>query len=101
MQTTAQITPWIYGPSVMVNDSNGEYCGFDIIEPETDQHICTCEHESDAKFIVRAVNSHADLIAACEAALERMEEYARETGSLMFEWECEQAKAAIAKAKGE
>lgn len=63
--------PWRY-------QSETEH-GFSALQTKTEFQIytaagkfgnpATCESEADAELIVRAVNSHEALVAACEAAL--------------------------------
>lgn len=65
------------------------YEGFDIA------HCYGEDHEANAAFIVRACNSHDDLVAALEQMTAHYEHLDDGDGSI------QQARAAIAKAKGE
>lgn len=65
------------------------------------------DDESNAEFIVRACNVHADLLAACEVALKRMKDSLAirvkltgiTTGAMAEE--VAQLEAAVRKARGE
>jgi hypothetical protein len=55
--------------------------------------------DANAEFLLRAVNSHADLLAACQAALARIESDIESPGFKTSEGNM--LRAAIAKATGE
>lgn len=61
--------------------------------------VMTPEDEANAEFICRAVNCHADLLAACRLALERIESDIETDKRKTVDGNA--LRAAIAKAQGE
>ncbi len=78
---TLTARPW--GPAGLIQDTNAE-------------------HRANADIIIRAVNSHAALVAALEAALPQIERHVCRypDGSVSDNPALAQAKAALALAKG-
>jgi hypothetical protein len=62
---SATPTPWASGERI-----NGDKSGIYTVAYETahPQKVATVNDPNDVPYIVRAMNSHADLLAACEAA---------------------------------
>ena len=93
-------TPWYLG-EMEVDPGEGGWDGTirsaaDAYEIGEDYEIADVVDLADAEYIVRAVNSHADLLDACEAALGFLADrmlHAHATAGVLRE--------AIAKAKGE
>lgn len=77
--------------------------------PAHDTTICECDMdthpgidpEANAAFIVRAVNSFDDLLAACEALLKFNEELCQDINVSIHYPSAEKARKALAKARGE
>lgn len=68
----------------------------------TDNALARVDTVAHAALIVRAVNSHDDLLAALEGALPILHERAKPFGMGSSRWrEYDQCRAALAKAKGE
>ena len=70
-------TPWVFKVSAskrlaFVETENREYQNFSRIVEISKQH--NPNFEGDAAFIVRACNAHDDLLAACKAALQYIED---------------------------
>jgi len=59
-----------------------------------------CDHCGYTLSIAACINAHADLLAACEAAVADYEKRTGNTSGIALRW-VEQARAAIRKAKGD
>ena len=83
--------PWVADP---IDDANGfttiRIADGSLNGNTEEQPIATVYDEENATFIVRAVNSHYELLAICKDILERGYEMSQQTA----------LKAAIAKAEG-
>ena len=96
-------TPW---EARFIPAQAGQDSTYEIVRTGCDTAIATVHWpglplEADAEFIVRAVNSHDDLLAALELVapeLHRLYLHSRTFKECDFP-ECEQARAAIDKAK--
>ena len=77
-----------------------ERCGYVWIDAGS-FHQGTGFDEGTAEFIVRACNSHYELLEALEAMLGDNMPTASEPGHIDYGQACKMARAAIAKAKGE
>ena len=90
--------PWQVGPGNVIWSKRPEYAIADIRYPKADS--CNPrtieESKANANFIVVAVNSHADLVRALEAAVNDLQSRAMP----LPEW-MPTARAALKQAKGE
>ncbi|GEM_PF-3404207 len=102
-------TPWAYSPNINVHAANDREIARTIVNcPDSPFYEAKWLEEAacNAEFIVRAVNSHEELLAACEDLLSDAEGYARTCGASdaakrRIYGRCERARSAIAKAKKE
>ena len=109
MKTNTPAAPAAHtpGPWYISKDGLSILCG-DPLDPEI---VCRCEtgdvmdvldeeiQEANAALIVRAVNSHAELVAVASAFIEGCER-GEPVGEAFFSRLLDQARAALAKAKG-
>lgn len=91
--------PWTVGPSgtAIVTKAPDDLAErLRSGESVTVRRICVCDHgayvskgeaKANTKYIERAANSHASLLAACEAALEDHVEFCNAVGSKKFDSE--------------
>ena len=94
--------PWRWGNcGAIVTDKPDEQVRFigdwadDNVEIYGGHVICESATEANGRFIIRACNAHADLLAACEAALRQLRY------RIVEEHLTTRLEAAIAKAKEE
>lgn len=105
MKTQSKATPgpWFYGAKNMTG--NWLVGHQDLDNPEHTTCICQCdicpEAEANAQLIVRAVNSHDALLAACIELVETLKhhDYTHEGCDICAQVKA--ARAAIAQATGE
>lgn len=83
------------GDRLIVSEETKEHVAA-VFQYRNDNHKDKTTSLANAEFIVTACNSHADLLAACEALIGRAEKYA--TGSTEGGQLTKQLRAAIAKA---
>ena len=86
-------TPWIEDGGLTIC-SEGARVG--RVYPKIARLEVGADHGANMKFIVRACNSHADLLAACELALDVWNN--RNEGQQLSEEGASDIRAAIAKA---
>jgi hypothetical protein len=68
-------TPWKYLDYAVVSDKINEYGNFIVVEaPARNEDI----DQDNLKFIVRAVNSHDELLEACNSAIVWFEAFSKE-----------------------
>lgn len=86
-----------------IHDANGEWVGDTVIDHDSSTATSATPH-ANAAFIVNAVNSHDDLLAACKAILCAPSIGSNGPGSITLEvqtYRLNQLRAAIAKAEGQ
>lgn len=95
-------TPWKCGHAFQ---NNGPDYWLIATQLFRGHEIAKATTQANAEFIVRACNAHEELLAACEAALRRLEHYTAETETCDLGVPDERALAlirgAIAKAKNQ
>jgi hypothetical protein len=97
MNTEHTPTPWIFNEYEKWSDftvwgDNGKIA----VVTELGDYLTYEQNCANARHIVRAVNAHDDLVAALEACLVRLDAHDSQSAP-----EALQARAALAKAKGE